>query len=240
MQSLDGVKWYKKRLPEDILKKYRDGIEAEKNIKWINLIPHHPLYYTDFPDLKKIICRADNWDVCFKNIFGPRKIIIESLLSEIEPIRNCIAHNRKLSRNNLLVLKGTFHKIYSLLGKRQFLDLFSKCSMAMDIKQRMNCLKVEAENLFKRLANFEALNAFPEWEEIQKIWWFDELYLGHELHGIVDFFKALKQYALLQRKRGYGHKIEMWMKENGLEEKYKKALGEFQVILPDAGGRNGL
>ena len=55
LSNVEGSKWYKTCLPNDILEKYRKGREVEKRIPWIQCIPHHPIYYVDFPDLKKII-----------------------------------------------------------------------------------------------------------------------------------------------------------------------------------------
>ena len=61
LSAIDGPRWYKKRLPGDVLGKYREGVEFERGIKWFQLIPLHPIYYIDFPDLKKIIERDNNW-----------------------------------------------------------------------------------------------------------------------------------------------------------------------------------
>ena len=57
LNGLAGQRWYKTRLPSDVLVKYRKSRNSEKNIKWTQLIPHHPIYYLDFPDLRKIIER---------------------------------------------------------------------------------------------------------------------------------------------------------------------------------------
>ena len=65
-----GARWYKHRLPGDILKKYVEAIQSQRTISWSALIPHHPIYYVDFPDLKKIIERQDNWEECFSKLFS--------------------------------------------------------------------------------------------------------------------------------------------------------------------------
>jgi hypothetical protein len=84
LSKVDGQKWYRTRLPKDILEKYRKGLDFEKSMPWYRLLPLHPIYYIDFPDLKKIIERDDNWRDAFKKIFGSRKDVIIVALSELE------------------------------------------------------------------------------------------------------------------------------------------------------------
>src|SRR6266508_2715396 len=85
-------KWWKQRLPVDVFYKFKAGREEEKKIKWVELISHHPLYYIEFPDLKKIIERNDNWRDAFQQIFGDKSVFCGGL-RELEPVRNKIAHN---------------------------------------------------------------------------------------------------------------------------------------------------
>ena len=66
-ETLDGPRWYKKRLGADIQKKYEDGLNYEKTIPWIELVPHHPIYYIDFPKLKEIMEKRDNWREVFQS-----------------------------------------------------------------------------------------------------------------------------------------------------------------------------
>src|SRR5690242_15851284 len=96
LSNLEGPLWYKHRLPGDILTKYREAVRLQRQVVWTKMVPHHPLYYLDFPDLKKIIEREDNWKDSFSAIFT-RKELISATLSEIEPTRNSLAHNRKLT-----------------------------------------------------------------------------------------------------------------------------------------------
>ena len=100
LEAACGPLWWKQRLPPDVLARNREALEYERNIKWCQLIPHHPIYYIEFPDLKKVIERTDNWRDAFEPVFGRRDIFI-SKLSELEPIRNRIAHNRKATKANL-------------------------------------------------------------------------------------------------------------------------------------------
>jgi hypothetical protein len=97
LSKVEGSKWYLRRLPGDILQKYKDGRILERQIPWTQFIPHNPIYYVDFPHLKVIMERSDNWKDAFEPIFARKEVVI-GILIEIEPIRNKIAHNRKATR----------------------------------------------------------------------------------------------------------------------------------------------
>src|SRR5215210_9211071 len=105
----EGQKWWKQRLPSDVLDKLKEGREKERKTKWIELLPHHPIYYIDFPDLKKIIEVKDNWSDAFQKFFGDKDVFCGGL-RELEPIRNKIAHSRKISENEVHMLKGNIAK----------------------------------------------------------------------------------------------------------------------------------
>jgi len=100
-----GGKWYKSRLPGDIYKKYKEAQLYEKSVYWYDLVPHHPIYYLDFSDLRKVIEQNNNWNEIFKNIFQQKYVTAETLFS-IEPIRNKVAHNRIISDTDLKHLEG--------------------------------------------------------------------------------------------------------------------------------------
>src|SRR4029077_18927016 len=71
-----GALWWKIRLPPDVLKSFKEGRSYEKGIKWSEIVPHHPLYYVEFPDLKKIIQRSDNWRDVFEPVLKNKDVMI--------------------------------------------------------------------------------------------------------------------------------------------------------------------
>lgn len=233
LKSIDGPRWYKKRLPGDILEKYREGLKYERNIKWIQLIPHHPIYYIDFPDLKKIIEREDNWKDIFKCIFGSRKDIVTSIISELEPIRNKIAHNRKVTYADVEIVKGAYTKLLKIIGEKKFNEIATKHTYALDIYGRLTKLQNEAEKIYEFLKNYEPLEGIETWKSIRNEWWFDESYLGHDLDEIVSYFKCIEEYNNLPRTRGCGHKIESWVKINDIETKYTNAKNVFLALVSE-------
>ncbi len=237
--KLDGPRWYKKRIPGDVLGKYQNAIKAERKIKWTKLIPHHPIYYIEFPDLKKILSRDDNWNDAFKNIFGPNKEVIITLLSEIEPVRNDLAHNRKLDTTSLVILKAAYAKLATFLGAEAFSGLSIRCTLLKNIKQELTLLQEEARLVYDNCRGLRAINALHKWDSIQTQWWFDEIYLGHALDDIASFFRSMEEYSLIPRQRGVGHKIESWIKNNCIEEKYSKTSNALSVILNEWREQNG-
>lgn len=230
MHNIEGPRWYKKRLPGDILIKYRQAKEYESNIKWTQLVPQHPIYYIDFADLKKIIEREDNWKDVFKSIFQ-RKDILSSTLSELEFIRNKIAHNRKATDKDIDIVKGTYTKLSEAIGQNKFDELVSRCASAVNILEQLTKLAREAERTLHVCKKMEPLEQSEVWETIYAEWWFDELYLGGKLNEIANYFKVIKEYTVQPRQRGSGYKIEAWVKANNIEGKYKNAKEEFAVLL---------
>jgi hypothetical protein len=93
LSAIAGPKWHKQRLPSDVNEKLVEGPKYERAFKWFEFTPHHPICYVDFPDLLKIIVRADNWNTCFSAIFG-NKDNLAAKYREIELVRNKIAHTR--------------------------------------------------------------------------------------------------------------------------------------------------
>jgi hypothetical protein len=234
LKTVDGPRWYKKRIPGDILEKYRKGIEYGKNIKWSQLVPHHPIYYIDFADLKKIIERGDNWKDVFKNIFF-QKEILSSTLSELESIRNKVAHNRKATYKDVEVVKAAYTKLSEAVCKDYFNRLSARCTCSMDISEQLTELQKESERLFCICKNYKPLEKLEIWKSICDEWWFDETYLGYKLDGIINYFKTIEEYAALPRTRGGGYKIEAWVKSNDIETKYKTAQTEFLSVLDNGG-----
>jgi hypothetical protein len=230
LESKCGSRWWKERLPSDVLTNFREGRKCERNITWCRLIPHHPMHYTDFPDLRKVIERRDNW----KDVFQPilkRKEILTSTLSELEPIRNTVAHNRKATEEDLHIVKAAYQKITTAIGEERFLRLVSKSTTAEDLPQIVLQLRMEAESAFRYCTACKPLVGLEVWKRTQASWWFDAEYLGHRLSAIKECFDTLVAYSQLPRSRGCGYKIEEWVKSKDIEEKYIQAMQEFSELL---------
>lgn len=72
----------------------------------------HEIFYTDFPDLKKIVEKRDNWREVFGDIFGRKEVLVK--LDELYPLRNMIAHNRYLTKENADTMERYYIKLSRL------------------------------------------------------------------------------------------------------------------------------
>jgi len=108
--------WWITRVPEDIRTRAEERkAKNEKQYPWDEEPKVHPIHYVDFPDYTKIILRKDNWSDVFVSIFGDREVISVKL-RELEPIRNSIAHSRKLTRAQETKLELYASEILRSLG----------------------------------------------------------------------------------------------------------------------------
>ena len=230
-----GVKWWKQRLPNDVKEASQSGLQIERGAKWSEIVSHHPIYYIDFPDLKKILIRKDNWQDIFQPIFK-RQDILEATLGELEPIRNKIAHNRKATLTDLVLVRAAFKKITVPIGEEKFLDLVTRLTAAEDILENINGLRLEALESIEFCQEYRDLQELRYWEKLRRSWWFDADYLGHDIHCIKDYFKTLFEYRKLPRSRGQGYVIEAWVKSNNVDKKFANAIREFDKLLQRTGG----
>ncbi len=225
-----GPYWWRLRLPPDVLQAYREGRNYERTIGWLQLVPHHPVYYLDFPDLKKVIVRSDNWEQVFRHIFKSKETLLGTL-TELEPIRNKIAHNRKATTADMIIIRGAHEKLVTAIGPNKFRGLVGKCTLAEDIRGSLAQLQQEANSAFALCQDLKPLKRLAIWDKIRNQWWFDGDYLGDSVAGISDYFEALVLYKQLPRYRGSGPKIDAWLIENNLRGKYSTATHEFSDLL---------
>ncbi len=230
LSSLKGPRWYRRRLPGDILDKYKAALTIEKDIRWIHLVPHHPLYYLDFPDLRKIIEREDNWQDAFRALFG-RKEILGATLSELEPIRNKVAHNRRVTMADVQALKTAQNALKASLGEERFVQLSCRCTSLPSLVEQLKTLQAEAEAAFQKCCHYDEIGTLPTWTSVRDEWWLDDSYLGTYISDVDRFFHLAEEYMQLPRRRGSGHLIEIWVKNSGLHSAYASAIDAFNKIL---------
>ena len=235
LQERFGPLWWKHQLPADVLKAYREAIDYERRTKWCQLVPHHPIYYVDFPDLKKVILRSDNWSQAFQSVFRSSDVVTGTF-AELEPIRNKVAHNRKATNADLRVVDGAVQKVANALGEDRFRALVSRCTLAEDLAGTLRALLSEAEAAYPKCVDCEPLPESQVWAKVSKAWWFDSDYLGCDVSAVSDYFGALDFYRALPRRRGSGHSIEAWVRSNDLAGRYASAVGQISALLSDGGG----
>lgn len=228
-----GSKWYKQALPGgSIINAYRSAQRYEKATPWVRTIPHHPIYYLDFPDLATIIERNDNWNSAFKDSFQ-RKDITISALRGIEPIRNKIAHNRKATKKDLEIALGAYNILAGAIGGDYMLELSSRCTVADELLTTLKSLKDKAEQAVTNVAKYLPIGSLTLWREVKNSWWLDEEYLGHSVAPLYSLFDSLEQYESLPRQRGTGHIIEQWVQVENVEEKYQQLERCIDILVEE-------
>jgi hypothetical protein len=230
LSSLFGSHWYKSRLPGDVFKKYKDARTFERTIGWVKLVPHHPMYYVDFPDLSKIILRDDNWKESFAKFFQ-RKDFVLSTLGQLDFVRNKIAHNRKASTGDVLSIQAAYAWLANSVGETRFKGLSSRCTVNEEILQLLSDLQSLAARAFSDCQRYAPVRDLSSWFAAKDQWWFDETYLGDPIDAIVSFFNLIDSYNRLPRSRGRGHEIERWVVENRMQQVFNDSQLQFSRLL---------
>lgn len=224
-----GSRWYVTQLPGDILEKFKQAKKFERTIKWTDLIPHHPIYYIDFPDLWKIMLRNDNWNACFKSVFGKQEFV-SGTLTQLDFVRNKIAHNRHATQSDVLFVKNTYSMLSKLIGEAKLASFARNSSYAGDILEKLQLLQKLAEQSFEKCSGFAEIPELSLWNSVRSSWWFEESYLGHSVTKISEFFELIRLYSELPRSRGTGHKLEKWILDNKVREAFEQSMREFEVL----------
>jgi hypothetical protein len=229
LEAKSGALWWKHRLPGDVLKTFRAGREYERRTDWSQHVPHHPIYYLDFPELRQVIERADNWEDVFKKVFRRKEVLIGTL-QELEPIRNRVAHNRKVSAGQLIMVEGAYQKISGAIGETRLLSLAQRCTSARDIPHRLGLLRQEADAAHQTCTLCKPLKPLLVWRAVIEEWWFDQDYLGCDLAPIQDYFETLEEYQRLPRHRGCGPSLQAWLRTSGVRARHAAAVEAFCVL----------
>jgi len=112
LKALDGRKWVKRRVPEEIRQRWEERQEEDR-IARRAVFP--TVQYADFMDLENIIRRRDNWRDGFQSIFQNGDDLSTSF-RRLHPVRKAIAHSRPLSRADFLMLVTESNRIFKALG----------------------------------------------------------------------------------------------------------------------------
>jgi Swt1-like HEPN len=225
-----GPLWYKRRMPGDVLEQCRKGLAYERSTKWTVLVLHHPIYYVDFPSLKKILLREDNWTEAFAEVFG-RRDMLEAMLGELEPVRNRVAHNRRTTDQDVAIARSVLGKLVSAVTAERFSALLAKAATCPDVYGQLSSLRDEMEDSRQRCERCDSASTLQIWNDLQSEWWFDDTYLGLDLGKVREYFGLMKNYGDLPRVRGAGHNIERWVKDSGLAEAHALASRIMSSLL---------
>jgi hypothetical protein len=109
-------KWWKKEIVGKSVIEYAEKIRiAESNYPWIKKRGNHPIYYIGLGELRKIFTKQ--WDNYFKWVGNKEKFIL--WVDELVPIRNMIAHNVKLEREEINNAEAKTKWLLNLINSRK-------------------------------------------------------------------------------------------------------------------------
>lgn len=226
--ALEGLRWHQKCLPGDVLAKAKEGKVAEQRIPWTVLVPHDPLYYVDFPDLRKIIEKTPNWNEAFKSIFIQKNHIVDALQT-LEHIRNKIAHNRRATSSDLETTRTTYLQLMSAIGEERLTTLVLRCTSAAEAPESLRKLREEAKRSLESCCNCESLGPRDVWESSKQASWLSIVALDHDLTDIETYFALLDDYDRLPQ-TWPGFKLERWVKDKRVSERYARADESLQEL----------
>jgi predicted amino acid-binding ACT domain protein len=105
LSRLVPTNWWLDRIPPDVREKAQARVESPvfKQERDVDLMEDQ-LNYVDFASYVKILLRKNNWNDVFGKYF-PSKEWLKSRLEELEPIRNSVAHGRKISPEDVVRLR---------------------------------------------------------------------------------------------------------------------------------------
>ena len=221
-----GPKWWKQQIPGDIREQCEDHQKEEREKRWLDYQTVHPICYSYLDDLKKTIVRGDNWDKVFAQYFGQVKIIVESKLTELEPLRNKIAHNRPVTEMEVQKLALVWRELQQCMAASSVGHSTESIatvpslrrmddSVAREIAEQLGQLAVELQNNRNRLTNLESA-ALEKWTEVQTKWWFSPEFMNLDPSDLRDGHELLAEYNALPRYPGCGNRLETYLRSNNV------------------------
>lgn len=196
MNAALGPMWYRDRLPPDCRDHFALGIGRDRETRWTSNVPHHPVYYLTFPDLRATIEAKSNWNSIFCHVFPKNKDLLITDLQELEFIRNKVAHNRRATRADVAIVNAAYEKLCNEIGLAHARKLAERYTIELNIPEHLVALRREADVAFALSVRGQALKKLDKWSDAQaRWWWFDQNYLGHSLNRIRMYFETMHAYC---------------------------------------------
>lgn len=231
LEDAHGLRWAKNGLPPDILEKIERQRIYEIRVRQKRLSLHKPLYYVDFPDLKKIIINGRNWPSIFEQHYT-KKSHTEAAFSEIEPIRNAIAHNRFITEDELKILKGCYSRLVRALPEDVIARLKRVAAQETSVEQLLVPLS-HTMTLVKMDMN---TGAYPEClspsvNSLKDEWWLDDVYLHTDTAKIKEAIELMQEYASIPRGIGQALVRHEWAIARAAQEVLQAAIAVISKIV---------
>jgi hypothetical protein len=105
MSSHFGTDWWcETNVNREVIRKVSDRKKAEGTKRWHGKRGDHDIFYTDLDDLKTILNRHYN----LFNAYFDDQNQMNTILNEVESLRNIIAHSNRLDPDDIERLRTTF------------------------------------------------------------------------------------------------------------------------------------
>jgi hypothetical protein len=228
LSTLDGPRWFQRRLPSECRDQFKLGLERDRATKWTTNVPHHPVYYINFPDLRLTIEQRENWASTFKDIFPKNKELVTTDLLELEFIRNKVAHNRRATSSDVDIVKAAHSKLSNALGPRRFELLVGRYTNEPNIPRHIQALLREVDVSYSLCARGRLVLRLDQWKlACRTWWWFDEAYLGRSLGRVNTYFERLEDYQRIPRD---SPTLASWARDQDIASRHIAARADLQSI----------
>jgi hypothetical protein len=97
--------WDEAHVAREVIRDVSSRISNERAHRWHASRGGHPIFYTDLDDLRSIISR--HWKAAFESPLGDLTRV-QAMFTEMEELRNVVAHNNPLEAHDLERLQSNF------------------------------------------------------------------------------------------------------------------------------------
>jgi hypothetical protein len=113
---------------------------------------------------------------------------------------------------------------------QEFLGLQKAITLEDSKLSLLPSLQVEFENAASQCLNYQSLGYLKIWPLVKSQNWFSDEVILCDISPLSTFFEAIENYISLEHKRGSGHTIEAWVRQNDIRNKYEQAKHTFSEI----------
>jgi hypothetical protein len=154
-------------------------------------------------------------------------------MAQLEFVRNKVAHNRRANAADVAVVRTAHEQLANMIGPSRMLTLSSRCTHAKSISDMLINLNAECDLACEAMRAYQPIGELPSFESCRRGWWFDESYIGRPVDKVDAFMACVDEYRTLLRRRGTGHIIEQWTKDNAIPALHAAAVGQISAIQSD-------
>lgn len=215
-----GSKWWKQRVPGPLQQKATAGKVYEASQPWRGRIIYHPIFYLDYPELRAIVEKKDNWDDAFQPLFL-RKDQFSATFGAVEPARNRVAHTRVCLPDDLRAMDRAIAMLETAIGADRVIELSKLRSFVADgdrILERFRSDLSESHRSFlacEHLAPERLPEALPYWLMAEAF--------EHHTADLEALLSLLAEYSEIQPGVGSALRLLNWPRRDDLLDLFARS-----------------